>query len=342
MSGDTPGEAATPADPAQPELRRDPVTGEWVILATSRGKRPHAPGPAEGVDQPDEECPFCPGHEDRTPPEICAYRTEGDCDQPGWNIRVIPNRYPILVSGVPRGGVERAVSPDRQPALGTSEVIVDTPVHNQPPWQVGPQQTLIMLEMYRDRILALKEEGRTSYVHIIRNHRAAAASSLEHPHSQLFGLPFIPPTIDAELDSFVFANPGVPGCILCDVIDETVKEGSRVILETEDFLVYAPFASRLPYETWIVPRKHELRFERCEDLPDLAGVMTEVLNRFRERLGDAPFNYWVHTYPLRGESRPYHWHIEILPRLTLSGGLELGAGVWVNTVAPEDAAALLR
>ncbi|MCL4474095.1 MAG: galactose-1-phosphate uridylyltransferase [Actinobacteria bacterium] len=335
----------TPPDlAAQPELRRDPITAEWVILATGRGKRPHAPAPAQMVDQPDEDCPFCPGHEDRTPPEICAMRRdgEGECDKPGWKVRVIPNRFPILVSGVPRAGVERAVSPDRRPALGTSEVIVDTPVHNQPPWQVGPEQTLVMLEMYRDRINAIKEEGRASYVHIIRNYGAAAASSLEHPHSQLFGLPFIPPTIDVELDGFVFAYPGTAGCVLCDIIEETARTGDRVIMATENFLAFTPYASRLPYESWIVPRKHSLRFEKCEELPELAELMTAVLNRYHDRLGDPPLNYWVHNYPLHGESRPYHWHIEILPRMTLAGGLELGAGVWVNTVAPEDAAEQLR
>ena len=199
-----------------------------------------------------------------------------------------------------------------------------------------------MLEMYRERILALKEAGRTSHVHIIRNYGAAAASSLEHPHSQLFGLPFIPPTIDTELDGFVFAYPGQAGCVLCDIITEEEKSGAQLVMSTENFIVFCPFASRLPYEVWIVPRKHELRFEKSENLPELAEVMTELLNRFRERLGDPPFNYWVHTYPLHGESRPYHWHIEILPRLTMPGGLELGAGVWVNTVAPEDAAAQLR
>ena len=341
-AGTDPGETTPPAEAPQPELRRDPITAEWVILAMGRGKRPHAPGPAQAVDQPDEDCPFCPGHEERTPSEICADREDGACDRPGWKVRVIPNRFPILVSGANRAGVERAVSPDRRPALGTSEVIVDTPVHNQPPWVVGAHQTQAMLEMYRDRILALKEEGRTTYAHIIRNYGAAAASSLEHPHSQLFGLPFIPPTIDVELDGFVFAHPGKPGCVLCDIIEEVEKDGARVILASENFVVFCPFASRLPFEAWIVPRKHSLRFEKCEELPELAEVMTTVLNSFREKLDDPPFNYWVHTYPLRGESRPYHWHIEILPRLTLAGGLELGAGVWVNTVSPEEAAAALR
>ncbi len=269
-------------------------------------------------------------------------RKEGVCDKPGWNIRVIPNRFPILVSGVRRGGVEHAVSPDRRPALGTSEVIVDTPVHNQPPWVVGSHQTLAMLEMYRDRINAIKDEGRATCVHIIRNYGAAAASSLEHPHSQLFGLPFIPPTIDVELDGFVFAYPGAAGCVLCDIIKEEEKTMDRVVMVTENFIAYCPFASRLPFETWIVPRSHAVRFEKCEELPELAELMTALLGRYRENLGDPPFNYWVHTYPLHGESRPYHWHIEILPRMTLAGGLELGAGVWVNTVAPEEAAATLR
>ncbi len=324
-----------------PELRRDPITGEWVVLAAGRSRRPHAPGPAAAA-QPEAECPFCPGREELTPPEICACREGEGCNCPGWTVRVIPNKYPILVSSMPRAGQERAVSPGRRPAEGTSEVIIDTPVHNQPPWVVGALQVRQMLQMYQDRIMAIKEEGRASYVHIMRNHKAAAASSLKHPHSQLFGLPFIPPAIDTELDNFVFANPGRAGCVLCDIVAEEEKNRRRLIMQTESFTVFCPFASRLPYETWIVPRHHDMRFEKCGHIDELAEVMTELLGRFTGRLGDPPFNYWIHTYPLHGESRPYHWHLEILPRLTLLGGLELGAGVWVNTTDPELAAAELR
>lgn len=326
----------------QPELRRDPITAEWVVLAAGRGRRPHAPGRMATPDQPDEECPFCWGHETETPPEICACREGEGCDCPGWTVRVFPNKYPILVSEVPGAGRERAMSPDQRPALGTSEVIVDTPVHNKAPWHVGSGQVLDMLGMYRDRIQTLKEEGRAAYVHIIRNHGAGAASSLEHPHSQLYGLPFVPPAVDVELDGFALPRRGGVSCILCDIIEKEIDEGERLIDLTDNFLVFSPFASRVPYETWIVPRHHETRFEQCGHLEELAEVMTAHMNRYRERLGDPPFNYWIHTYPLRGELRPYHWHLEILPRLTIPGGLELGAGVWVNIVAPEEAAKLLK
>lgn len=329
-------------DKVQPELRRDPITGEWVVLAAGRGKRPHAPGPMATPDQPDDQCPFCPGRETETPPEVCACREGEGCDCPGWTVRVFPNKFPILVSGVPGMGHERAASPDRRPALGASEVIVDTPVHNQPPWRVGAGQVLAMLNMYRDRILALKDEGRAIYVHIIRNHGAGAASSLEHPHSQLYGLPFIPPTIDIELDGFAQAPVAGIGCLMCDIIERELKAGERVIDVTDNFIVFAPFASRLPYETWIVPRRHEMRFEQCGHMEELAQVMTRHLTNFGEELGDPPFNYWIHTYPLKGEIRPYHWHLEIMPRITVPGGLELGAGVWVNIVAPEEAASQLK
>lgn len=326
----------------QPELRRDPITSEWVVLAAGRGKRPHAPKPAEMDDQPDEDCPFCPGHETETPPEICACRETGGCDCPGWSVRVFPNKFPTLVSQVPGHGAERSFSPDRKPALGTSEVIVDTPVHNKPPWVVGSGQVLDMLNMYRDRILTLKEEGRTAYVHIIRNHGAGAASSLEHPHSQLYGLPFLPPVIDVELDGFALPRHGEVGCVMCDIIKQEIAADERVIALSDNFIAFSPFASRLPYESWIVPRHHEMRFEKCEHLPQMAEMMTGLLMRYRDNLGDPAFNYWIHTYPLRGEMRPYHWHLEIMPRTTMLGGLELGAGVWVNVVAPEEAARLLR
>lgn len=325
-----------------PELRRDPITGAWVILAGGRGMRPHAPGPREAPDQPDSECPFCPGRESRTPPETSAYRDGGAVDASGWTVRVFPNRFPILAESA--GAVEPgyAVSPERQPATGAHEVIVDTPHHARTPWETGPGQVKAMLRMYQDRIRALKGREDISYVHIIRNHKAAGAASLEHPHSQLFGLPFVPPQIDAELSGFAGAAQGESECLLCDIVAGEEAAKARLVAISHSFTVLCPFASRLPYETWIVPRRHEAGFEDCRELDELAAVMTDTLNGFRDRRGDPPFNYWIHTYPLRGESRPYHWHLEILPRLTIPGGLEMGAGVWVNTVAPEAAAATLR
>ncbi|MBE0428546.1 MAG: galactose-1-phosphate uridylyltransferase [Thermoleophilia bacterium] len=325
-----------------PEFRRDPITSEWVVLAAGRGKRPGAPEPAVTETQPEEQCPFCPGHEMETPPEISACREEEGRDCPGWTVRVFPNKFPILVSQVPGAGAEQSFSPDLKPALGTSEVIVDTPEHGEPPWMRGPAQVLDMLNTYRDRILAMKEEGRTAYVHIIRNHGLAAASSLPHPHSQLYGLPFIPSLIDMELDGFAQSRPGELSCILCDIVLKEIESGERLISLSENFIAFSPFASRLPYESWIVPRRHEMRFEECEHLPEMAEMMTGLLMRYHERLGDPAFNYWIHTYPLHGELRPFHWHLEILPRTTMLGGLEMGAGVWVNIVAPESAARLLR
>lgn len=324
----------------QPELRRNPITGDWVIIAAGRGKRPHAPGLPEQKDQPDHECPFCPGREEQTPPEICAFRDIEGEDCPGWSARTFPNRFPILVSEVP--GAAPVISPDRRPALGASEVIVDTPDHDKPPWEVSPEQTVAMLKMYQERINALKQEGQASYVHIIRNHLAGAASSLEHPHSQLFGLPFIPPTVDAELDGFAAAKLGLPGCVMCDMIEQELAAAERIVAANDDFVAFCPFASRLPYETWIVPRKHQVRFEDCVALDGFADIIVKVMGNLKERLDNPAFNYWIHTYPLRGETRPYHWHLEILPRLTIPGGLELGADVWVNIVAPEAAAERLR
>ncbi len=335
----------TQAQPPAPELRRDPITGEWVILAAGRSVRPHAPGGRVSAPAPEElldQCPLCPGREELTPPEICAVREGGGRDCPGWSVRTLPNKFPILVSGAPHAGSEKIASNGRRPALGSSEVIVDTPLHNKPPWEIGAPQVKEMLEMYQERIRALKNQSRTSYVHIIRNHGRGAASSLEHPHSQLFGLPFVPPDIDSELDGFAAASADKAGCILCRMIGEVEEKGELVVMESESFLVFCPFASRLPYEAWIVPRSHQPGFEECTKLDELADLFTSFMLRLKKRLDDPPFNYWIHTYPLKDESRPYHWHIEVLPRLTTPGGLELGAGVWVNIVAPEQAAAELR
>ncbi len=326
-----------------PELRRDPVTSKWVILAAGRVRRPHAPVAARSEEgRQREDCPFCEGKEHQTPAEICACREGEGCDCPGWTIRVFPNKYPILAPSGRAREKEPAQNPARRPADGFHEVIVDSPFHNLTPWQMGESQVLDMLRMYRDRIQAHRSDALVEYVHIIRNHKAAGAASLEHPHSQLFGLPFIPPEIDEELAGFELEWSGRAPCLMCDVIADEERAGARVVAANDSFIAFCPFASRLPYECWIVPRGHQPRFEECGDLEAMAELMTDLLERYRTRLGDPPFNYWIHTYPLHGESRPYHWHLEIVPRITIPGGLEMGAGVWVNTVAPEQAAMELR
>ncbi len=326
-----------------PELRRDPITSNWVILAAGRSKRPHAPAAVqvqEGRRQRD--CPFCEGRESETPAETCAFREGKGCDCPGWTIRVFPNKFPILARATHTMDRNPATATDRRPAAGSHEVIVDSPFHNLTPWEIGRDQVLAMLQMYRDRILAYRSDALVEYVHIIRNHKAGGAASQEHPHSQLFGLPFIPPIIDNELSGFEREWSTEAACLMCDIIRDEEGNESRMVDANDSFVAFSPFASRLPYETWIVPREHQQRFEDCDHLDSMAELMTGLLNRYRTQLGDPPFNYWIHTYPLHGESRPYHWHLEIVPRITVPGGLEMGAGVWVNTVAPEDAATALR
>jgi UDPglucose--hexose-1-phosphate uridylyltransferase len=327
---------------AQPELRRDPVTGEWVILAASRGKRPHAPLPA-AVAEPKfkPDCPFCEGKESETPPEICAIREGEGHDCPGWSVRVFPNKYPILANRAPEKEALAPSMEEHHPAYGFHEVIVDTPFHNLTPWEVGAEQTLEMLEMYRERILAHREQASMRYVLVMRNHKAAGAASIEHPHSQLFALPFIPPVIDNELAGFDRYGAESAACVICDMIADEEEKQARVVGATENFIALCPYASRVPYETWILPRRHQPRFEDNTDLPEAAELMEKVLNRVRMELSDPPLNYWLHTYPLHSEVRPYHWQMEIVPRLTMAGGLEMGAGVPVNTVAPEAAAELL-
>ncbi len=328
--------------PQQPQLRRDPITSQWVILAAGRGKRPHAPGGAGAGGGQGGSCPFCEGRESETPPEISACRQGEGCDCPGWTIRVFPNKFPILANIPPEPGGSGDPPVQQMPAAGFHEVIVDSPEHAVTPWETGAGQVLAMLETYRERITALRGRGDIKYVHIIRNHGAGGAASLEHPHSQLFALPFIPAAVETELDGFASARPGEAACVLCDLLQEEERSGERVVDANADFVAFAPFASRLPYELWIVPRRHQQSFDGCDCLESMAELMTVVLNRYGERLDDPPFNYWIHTYPLQGESRPYHWHLELVPRLTIPGGLELGAGVWVNTVAPEAAAAAIR
>jgi UDPglucose--hexose-1-phosphate uridylyltransferase len=326
------------------ELRKDPVVGRWVIVSTERGRRPSDFGP-EPVRPRLTTCVFCEGHEDKTPPEILASRpVDSPSNAPGWSYRVVANKFPAL-------RVEGDLSPsgegpfDRMNGIGAHEVIIETPEHGASLATLSPDHVTDVLVAFRERMLDLKKDGRFQYILVFKNHGEAAGASLEHPHSQLIATPIVPIMVSEELVGAQTYFDLKERCVWCDVIREERRGQRRLILEDGGFVALAPFAPRFPYETWILPVRHRSEFEESglEELRGLAGLLGAFLRRMNAALNQPAFNFMLHSAPLYQPALDhFHWHLEIVPRLSRVAGFEWGSGFFINPVPPEDAAETLR
>jgi len=330
-----------------PELRKDPIVGRWTIIAEERAHRPGLGRLASPRTSQAEQgiCPFCAGHEHYTPPEIAAFRDYGAAaNGPGWRVRVVPNRHPALKieERLDKRGVGIY---DRIAGVGAHEVVIETPNHHTPLESLPPEQIRDVLWMYRDRLLDLRNDRRFVHGMIFKNSGAAAGATLEHAHSQLLVAPVVPCAIQAELDGSAAFHAYRGRCIYCDITDQELADPRRVVLDTSHFLVFCPYASRLPFEIWIVPKDHSSHFEHIgkHQVDDLGPVLRETLAKLSAGLDAPAYQYFIHSAPFDQPERPhYHWHIELAPRLAPVDGYEWGSGCCVNSVAPETAAAYLR
>lgn len=327
-----------------PDLRKDPITGRWVIIATDRARRPTDFTRERVVPQGGRHCPFCPGNEKNTPPEILAYRGSGGPNEPGWSLRVVPNKFPALRV---EGELDKQGHGlyDHMNGVGAHEVIVESPDHMTSLAEMPEKQVADLFFAFRDRIVDLQKDSRLRYVMAFKNHGAAAGATLEHPHSQLIALPVIPNRVQEELDGSLRYFQFRERCIFCDILQQELQTQQRIVFETDHFLVIAPYASRFPFELWIVPRKHNSRFA-VTDAPaihNLGWVMRTVLRKLDKALEQPPYNAIIHTAPLQvGPLEHYHWHVEIIPKLTKLAGFEWGTGFYINPTPPEEAARFLR
>ncbi len=332
-----------------PEIRKDYViNSRWVIIAPERNMRPSDFKVPKYEPGNSANCPFCPGHESMTPPEVMAYRKNGKRDSDGWWIRVIPNKFPALrIEGELKNTRNDLV--ERMNGVGAHEVIIETPMHYLKPHEFSDEQMHEVIRAYIDRYIDLTRDKRFRYILIFKNYGKDAGASLSHPHSQLIATPIIPPNIAEELESAkkYYINTG--GKCIYDMIINMEKEyEERIVYETENFIAFCPYASRFPFEIWLMPKFHEARFEKL-GLNDalvweLGKALKEVLRKLFVTIPDLPFNYYVHTSPIntKNEYRHYHWHIEIIPRLTKPAGFEWGSGLYINPMPPEKAAKILR
>jgi UDPglucose--hexose-1-phosphate uridylyltransferase len=328
-----------------PELRKDPITGRWVIISTDRQKRPNDFRLERSAASGREQCPFCPGHEAMTPPEILAYRQNGGAaNAPGWELRVVPNKYPALQV---EGTIDREGEGifDRMNGIGAHEVIIETPDHDRSLALMSEPEIERVLWAYRERMLDLKQDHRLRYILVFKNHGAAAGATLEHPHSQLIALPIVPDFVREELEGARLHYQVKERCVFCDVVQQEGRDGQRVIQENADVIALAPYAPRFAFETWLLPKRHGARYETAprHEYESLARLLKSVLQRLDRALEAPPYNLIVHTSPFSEEvGQLYHWHIEIMPKLTRVAGFEWGTGFYINPTPPEEAARVLR
>jgi UDPglucose--hexose-1-phosphate uridylyltransferase len=290
-------------------------------------------------------CVCCPGHEDKTPPEIVAARPpDSRRDTPGWTYRVVPNKFPALrIEGELEASAEGLY--DRMEGIGAHEVVIESPDHHASLATMSLDAVADVLLAYRDRVGDLKKDSRFEYVLVFKNHGEAAGASLEHPHSQLIATPIIPIMVIEELNGSREYYDRKERCVWCDIIRQERRDRRRLILDREGFTVVAPFAPRFPFEAWILPDRHRSAFEESEvdDLRSLAGVLQDFLRRLNHVLNDPPFNFMLHTAPLHEPALDhFHWHLEVIPKLTHVAGFEWGSGFFINPVPPEDATTALR
>ena len=323
-------EPATSASPG--ELRQDPLTGRWVVIASGRASRPDAFARAPEPQRGPAGCPFCLGNEHLTPPELWADRSpDSSRDGPGWRVRVVPNKFPAFAgpgTPSPDGGFYRSA-----PAAGAHEVIVHNPKHDATLADLELDEVVAVLAAYRER-LALRQDTDLGAVIVIVNQGRPAGASLEHPHSQVFATALRPELVQAEMDRLAG-----PGCAACGLVARE-RGGSRAVADADGLLTLCPWASSSPYEALVLPVEHRARFEEEGDLVPIARAFQQLLRRLHSALGAAPYNLVLHTAPPR--VRDFHWHLHLLPRLTTYGGFELATGTIVNVVDPDRAATALR
>jgi UDPglucose--hexose-1-phosphate uridylyltransferase len=319
-----------------PEWRSDPLTGRRVLISPDRAERPRAAGPA---------CPFCEGHEAETPPEVLAYRAPGSAPNgPGWRVRVVPNRYAAVqldvgepgafATGVGRPPVANAPG---SPGVGVAEVFLECPHHESAFRNLSTTQSTDVIRAWRDRLRFWRDDGRLAFAQVFKNEGPAAGASVEHCHSQLIGVPFVPPAVAAELR---LCSGGT--CPFCRWITDG-RGGPCFVTESEWYAVLCPRAPRFPGETWVLPRSHAADFDALSDdeATELAAVLLDLLTRADRALGRPDFNLIVRSAPYR-PAGDWHWRIELLPRTTTTAGWEWGTGLLINTMFPEHAARILR
>ena len=322
------------------------MVDRWIIIAKERAGRPSDfIKPKNNDVKEDSVCPFCPGNENLTPPEVFAHRQPNtQPNQPGWQIRVVPNRFPALIIESPLKRQGEGIY-DHMSGTGAHEVIIETPDHSTQLADLAETQIFEVVKTYKERALDLTKDLRFKYILIFKNHGQTAGASLRHTHSQLIAMPVVPKLVKEELDGSQRYFDFRQRCIFCDILKQELEDGRRFIAQNQDFISLAPFAPRFPFETWIIARQHFASFNSLNDdeIKSLAQILRTTLQKMNRALNNPDYNYIVHTAP-SDDPEPvfYHFHLELMPKLTQIAGFEVGSGFYINPTPPEAAAKYLR
>lgn len=326
------------------QLRRDPIVGRWVIVNTEDPKGPNEFESAKHEYTQKQNCPFCFGHENLTPPEIDAIRDSGAPNTPGWRVRVVPNKFPALK-------IEGDLNPegigiyDMLNGIGAHEVIIESPEHEASLADLKVGQIRDVIDMSCRRAVALTGDKRFKFILLFKNFGVDAGASLEHGHGQLIALPMIPKNVYEELTGAFRYFEFHERCIFCDIIRQEKQEKIRIVCENDAFIAFCPFASRFPFQVWIIGRQHSPYFCHMSEMQKdkLSQILKEVLSRMKTVLHDPSYNFIFHSSPIGvREAESFHWYVEIMPKLTRVAGFEWGSGFYIIPTPPEDAAKYLR
>ncbi len=329
---------------ATPELRKDPIVDRWVIISEEQWNQ-LVDFPRVTFRRQITDCPFCPGNESQTKQEILTLHSNGVLSQePDWSLRVVPSKYPSLA---PEGSTEKLAEGifDRMNAIGSQEIIIESPNHSAVLERLPERNVQNCLWAFQKRIIELKKNPQLRYILIFKNHGDAAGATFEHTHSQLLALPVVPELIVDEISRAKQYYEFKERCVWCDIISQERIDGRRIVMENSDFIALCPYAPRVPYETWILPKHHQSHFEDepLSSLTSAANILKMVLLKIGEALECPPYNMVLHNSTIQGNhNNYYHWHIEIMPKLSRIAGIEQGTGFYINPVPPEEAAETLR
>lgn len=328
-----------------PQLRKDPVLKQWVIVSPERGKRPSDfNADFEPRDEDSATCPFCEGNEKLTTPETLAFRKAGTmANQPGWWVRIFPDHSPILTpNGEP--GREGIGMFDAMNSIGIHEVVVEAPRHDQGLQSLTLDQVSEVVWAYKQRLLEIKKNPSYKHFMVVKN-SGKGVSSFSHSHSHIVATPIIPKRIEEEIDGAREYFHYHDRCIYCDIIRQETEENSRVVYQDHLFMVFCPFASRFPFEMLVIPKSHQPFFEsiNSEHVQGFANALQTSIKKMHALLPNVPYNFILHSSPCTDSYRDFfHWHLEIIPKLTNVAGFEWGSGFYINPTTPEDAAKALR
>jgi len=328
-----------------PEMRRDPLIGRWVIIDSDHLKGPLDFPREDNAPVGQETCPFCPGREHQTPPEVDSVRPHKNApNSPGWLVRTVPNKFPVLSSD---GNLEKEGNGiyDQMTGIGAHEVLIETPDHDKNLTDLSKDEIQAVIGQYQSRFRQLSNDKRFKYIVIFKNFGPSAGATVDHPHSQIIALPMVPKSVLEELKGAEHYHQHRGRCVFCDMISQEYQDRERIVAENSSFLAFCPFAPRYAFETWIIPKAHSADFAHADEIAKahLSQLLQDVLKKVKKVLRNPSYNYYLHTAPVGYANAPcYHWHIEIIPKLTRSVGFEWGTGLHIVPTFPQDAARFLR